>query len=56
MSRAIADQGRTIRLPLHVLDQVRKLYRANRKLTQQSGALIRCPANWRPNFSCRSSV
>jgi RNA polymerase primary sigma factor len=37
MSRAIADQGRTIRLPLHVLDQVRKLYRANRKLTQQLG-------------------
>ena len=37
MSRAIADQGRTIRLPLHVLDQVRKLYRANRKLTQALG-------------------
>ena len=37
MSRAIADQGRTIRLPLHVLDQVKKLYRANRKLTQQLG-------------------
>ena len=25
MSRAIADQGRTIRLPLHVLDVVKKL-------------------------------
>ena len=37
MSRAIADQGRTIRLPLHVFDQVRKLYRANRKLTQALG-------------------
>ena len=37
MSRAIADQGRTIRLPLHVLEQVRKLYRANRKLTQTLG-------------------
>jgi RNA polymerase primary sigma factor len=37
MSRAIADQGRTIRLPLHVLDQVKKLYRANRKLTQLLG-------------------
>ncbi len=37
MSRAIADQGRTIRLPLHVLDQVRKLHRANRKLTQTLG-------------------
>jgi RNA polymerase primary sigma factor len=37
MSRAIADQGRTIRLPLHVLDVVRKLHRANRKLTQSLG-------------------
>ena len=37
MSRAIADQGRTIRLPLHVLDLVKKLHRANRKLTQQLG-------------------
>ncbi len=37
MSRAIADQGRTIRLPLHVLDVVKKLYRAKRKLTQQLG-------------------
>ncbi len=37
MSRAIADQGRTIRLPLHVLDVVKKLHRANRKLTQSLG-------------------
>ena len=37
MSRAIADQGRTIRLPLHVLDVVKKLHRANRKLTQKLG-------------------
>ena len=37
MTRAIADQARTIRLPLHVLDVVKKLHRANRKLTQQFG-------------------
>jgi RNA polymerase primary sigma factor len=37
MSRAIAEQGRTIRLPLHVLDVVRKLHRANRELTQRLG-------------------
>jgi RNA polymerase primary sigma factor len=37
MSRAIADQGRTIRLPLHVLDVIKKLHRAKRKLTQQLG-------------------
>ena len=37
MSRAIADQARTIRLPLHVLDVIKKLYRANRMLTQKLG-------------------
>ncbi|HVG68835.1 MAG TPA: sigma-70 family RNA polymerase sigma factor [Gaiellales bacterium] len=37
MSRAIADQGRTIRLPLHVLDVLKKLHRAKRKLTQTLG-------------------
>ena len=37
MSRAIADQGRTIRLPLHVLDVVKKLHRAKRTLTQTLG-------------------
>jgi len=37
MSRAIADQARTIRLPLHVLDVIKKLHRANRMLTQKLG-------------------
>ena len=37
MSRAIADQARTIRLPLHVLDVIKKLHRANRLLTQTLG-------------------
>jgi RNA polymerase primary sigma factor len=37
MSRAIADQGRTIRLPLHILDVIKKLHRANRQLTQSLG-------------------
>ena len=35
VTRAIADQGRTIRLPVHVVDQVRKMKRARRTLTQQ---------------------
>ena len=37
MSRAIADQGRTIRLPVHVVDQVKRLHRTNRALTQELG-------------------
>ena len=35
VNRAIADQGRTIRLPVHVVDQVRKVMRARRVLTQR---------------------
>jgi RNA polymerase primary sigma factor len=35
VSRALADQGRTIRLPVHVAEQVRKVQRARRILTQK---------------------
>ncbi|HLT97277.1 MAG TPA: RNA polymerase sigma factor [Acidimicrobiia bacterium] len=37
ISRAIADQGRTIRMPIHVLDVVNKLSRARRELAQELG-------------------
>lgn len=37
VSRAIADQGRTIRLPAHVLDLVRKTQSERRKLVQALG-------------------
>ena len=37
ISRAIADQGRTIRMPIHVLDSVNKLTRLQRELTQLRG-------------------
>ena len=35
VTRAIADQGRTIRLPVHVSEQARRLLRARRVLTQK---------------------
>ena len=35
ISRALAEQGRTIRLPVHVADQVRKVSRARRVLGQK---------------------
>jgi RNA polymerase primary sigma factor len=35
VTRALADQGRTIRLPVHVAEQVRRLMRARRALTQR---------------------
>jgi RNA polymerase primary sigma factor len=34
VTRALADQGRTIRLPVHVADQVRRVMRARRVLSQ----------------------
>jgi RNA polymerase primary sigma factor len=37
ITRAIADQGRTIRLPVHVVDQVRRITRARRSLGQKLG-------------------
>jgi RNA polymerase primary sigma factor len=35
ITRALADQGRTIRLPVHVAEQVRRAMRARRVLTQK---------------------
>jgi RNA polymerase primary sigma factor len=35
ITRALADQGRTIRLPVHVAEQVRKVRRARRVLAQK---------------------
>jgi len=37
ISRAISDQARTIRVPVHMNDRIRQLYRANRDLEQQLG-------------------
>jgi RNA polymerase primary sigma factor len=35
ITRALVDQGRTIRLPLHVADEVRRLLRSRRQLAQK---------------------
>src|SRR6266496_5418679 len=35
ITRALADQGRTIRLPVHVAEQVRRLLRSRRQLAQK---------------------
>jgi RNA polymerase primary sigma factor len=37
ITRAIADQGRTIRMPIHIVDTVNKLTRAQRDMTQTLG-------------------
>src|SRR5438309_960635 len=37
ITRAIADQGRTIRVPVHMSDRIRRLYKAARQLEQVLG-------------------
>jgi RNA polymerase primary sigma factor len=37
ITRAIADQGRTIRVPVHMIDNINKLIRVQRKLAQELG-------------------
>ena len=37
ITRAIADQGRTIRVPVHMSDRIRRLYRVARELEQLHG-------------------
>jgi RNA polymerase primary sigma factor len=37
ISRAVSDQGRTIRLPVHMGDSIRMLYRVARQLEQELG-------------------
>ena len=37
ITRSIADQGRTIRIPVHMNDTINKLNRINRQLTQENG-------------------
>lgn len=37
VTRAIADQGRTIRVPVHMVDKVNRMYRMQNNLTQDLG-------------------
>ena len=39
ITRAIADQGRTIRVPVHMIDRLRQLYKISRELEQRLGRL-----------------
>jgi len=37
ITRAIADQARTIRIPVHMVETINKVYRASRRLMQEMG-------------------
>lgn len=39
ITRSIADQGRTIRVPVHMVDRIRQLYKYTHELEQQLGRL-----------------
>jgi len=39
ITRSIADQSRTIRLPVHMSDRIRQIYKATRELEQRLGRL-----------------
>jgi RNA polymerase primary sigma factor len=49
ITRAIADQARTIRIPVHMIETINKLIRTSRYLVQELGR-ERSPSAWR----CRS--
>jgi RNA polymerase primary sigma factor len=42
ITRAIADQGRTIRVPVHMVDRIRQLYKTSHEMEQKLG---RVPSN-----------
>ena len=42
ITRSIADQGRTIRVPVHMVDRIRQLYRTTHEMEQKLG---RAPTN-----------
>ncbi len=37
ITRALADQARTIRIPVHMVEKINKIFRINRQLIQQKG-------------------
>ena len=49
ITRAIADQARTIRIPVHMIETINKLIRTSRQLVQESAARPRrrrLPSEW----------
>ncbi|HEY9076018.1 MAG TPA: sigma-70 family RNA polymerase sigma factor [Anaerolineaceae bacterium] len=42
ITRSIADQGRTIRVPVHMVDRIRQLYRATHEMEQRLGRAPTC--------------
>ena len=43
VARAIADKGRTIRMPVHVVEKLNRIMRSERKLRARASAASRRP-------------
>jgi RNA polymerase primary sigma factor len=68
ITRSIADQGRTIRVPVHMVDRIRQLYRQTHEMEQKLGRIptndeladaIGVPANkvdWMVRWACSSKT
>ncbi len=54
ITRAIADQARTIRIPVHMIETINKLVRMQRQL-QQDSAASRPPKSFPRKWNCRSA-
>jgi RNA polymerase sigma factor (sigma-70 family) len=46
ITRALADQARTIRIPVHMVETINRLIKISRQLLQELGRSKRSPARW----------
>ena len=56
ITRSIADQARTIRIPVHMIETINKLMRVQKQLIQDFGREADAGGNRRRNAACRSSA
>ena len=54
ITRSIADQARTIRIPVHMIEIMNKLWRAQKQLTQELGPRTHARRNSRTKCTCPS--
>ena len=55
ITRSIADQGRTIRVPVHMVDRIRQLYRTTHEMEQKTGPRAHQRRTGRGHWACRSN-
>ena len=53
ITRAIADQARTIRIPVHMVETINKVIRVSRQLLPGAGAMIPLPMRSARRWECR---